>query len=426
MATTVNPKRSNQCATCKLSNEKGHVVAICVGCSQTFCTLHYPQHRQMIEARFDRLLDQHARFHQDLIQTEDKDPFQLMQEIDEWQTEMIDAITTIATKAKQNLTKTLNKDKEEVKRKFEALTDTLRVQKSNSGYHENDVEQWKQQLIELEQQLQQQQTSNNIKSRIQLKLNRSIDFTKLIEIHAIPNAQSIPPTAHPPKQHLFLGGTLLNDKQYQVKLNEFYGKHDQQWVLIYKATRDGSASTAFHKACDGKGPTITIFQSEQGAYLFGGYTAIPWSSELAVKSDATAFLFTLTNPHNLPATNFLIDKQKQHEAITRSPETGPIFGRSSSSVSSLSLFASLSSSSLFASLSSSDFAVSASLSLRSSSSDFSDFAVSVSASALSLKGKVLVFIGFPRVYVDSSGYGCNTFVGLDRCLCKEIEVYGLH
>ncbi|CAF1460978.1 unnamed protein product [Didymodactylos carnosus] len=111
-----------------------------------------------------------------------------------------------------------------------------------------------------------------------------------------------------------------------MTLNEFYGNQNQRWILMYKGTRDGFTPTRFHQACDGKGPTITVFQSQQGGYLFGGYTSIPWSSQNAVKADSKAFLFTLTNPHNLPATKFHIDKTNPHNAITHTPNTGPTFG----------------------------------------------------------------------------------------------------
>ncbi|CAF1656610.1 unnamed protein product [Didymodactylos carnosus] len=98
MATSVtNPK---ECATCKELQEKGRGVMICAGCSQIFCNKHYPQHRQMIDKQFDRLIEQHALFQQDLHQTPSKTPSQLTQEIDEWQQEMFDQIMKIVTAAK--------------------------------------------------------------------------------------------------------------------------------------------------------------------------------------------------------------------------------------------------------------------------------------------------------------------------------------
>ena len=46
----------------------------------------------------------------------------------------------------------------------------------------------------------------------------------------------------------FLDGTLAAG--YKAKLNEFYGKKDQRWSLIYKVSRDGFDAAAFHRLCD--------------------------------------------------------------------------------------------------------------------------------------------------------------------------------
>ncbi|CAF1599723.1 unnamed protein product [Rotaria magnacalcarata] len=60
---------------------------------------------------------------------------------------------------------------------------------------------------------------------------------------------------------------------HKRKLNEFYGKVNQRWDLIYKVTRDGLDADAFHSRCNNRGPNMTIIQSNIN-FLFGGYTAI--------------------------------------------------------------------------------------------------------------------------------------------------------
>ncbi|CAF1628592.1 unnamed protein product [Rotaria magnacalcarata] len=72
---------------------------------------------------------------------------------------------------------------------------------------------------------------------------------------------------------LFPNGTLLRF-EHKKKLNHSYGKTNQQWELIYKATHDGFDANTFHARCNNKGPTISIIQSNNN-FLFGGYTAIP-------------------------------------------------------------------------------------------------------------------------------------------------------
>lgn len=49
--------------------------------------------------------------------------------------------------------------------------------------------------------------------------------------------------------------------------------------LLYRSTRDGSNSLAFHSKCDGIPNTVTLIQSLNG-HVFGGFTRIPWSIEV--------------------------------------------------------------------------------------------------------------------------------------------------
>ncbi|CAF1174164.1 unnamed protein product [Adineta steineri] len=102
----------------------------------------------------------------------------------------------------------------------------------------------------------------------------------------------------------FQNGTLLRP-EHKVKLNMFYGKINQKWELIYKATRDGFDASAFHSCCNNEGPTITIIQSSNSS-IFGGYTSVSWTSSEKRENDETAFLFTLINPHNILPTKYTI------------------------------------------------------------------------------------------------------------------------
>lgn len=123
----------------------------------------------------------------------------------------------------------------------------------------------------------------------------------------------------------FPDSTLLEPKQ-KFKLNEFYGKLDQRWILLYKASRDGFDEGSFHALCDNQGPTMTIILSNNN-YLFGGYTAIPWTSDNgSYKNDSTAFLFTLTNPHQIPPTKYLIRSGNTQYAVYHHPSYGSTFG----------------------------------------------------------------------------------------------------
>jgi hypothetical protein len=98
-----------------------------------------------------------------------------------------------------------------------------------------------------------------------------------------------------------------------------------KFQLLYKATLNGFAAADFHKLCDNKGPTLTVIRSTNG-YLFGGFTPLNWDSTTNTsKNHAEGFIFTLTNPHNIPPTKYPRNPQNTC-AIYCDASYGPTFG----------------------------------------------------------------------------------------------------
>ena len=52
-----------------------------------------------------------------------------------------------------------------------------------------------------------------------------------------------------------------------------------EWLLLYRASRDGFNGSAFHERCDNIGPTVTVVKS--GSNVFGGFTERAWASKIA-------------------------------------------------------------------------------------------------------------------------------------------------
>ncbi|CAF3325934.1 unnamed protein product [Rotaria socialis] len=124
------------------------------------------------------------------------------------------------------------------------------------------------------------------------------------------------------KAALFPDDTLLTIEQMQ-KLNEFYGKANQMWALIYKATRDGFDGPTFHRLCDNQGATIVIIRSS-GGYLFGGYAAQSWNSAGSYINAINSFLFLLTNANGSQPTKFPYNNNGH--ALHGNNAYGPTFG----------------------------------------------------------------------------------------------------
>lgn len=110
-----------------------------------------------------------------------------------------------------------------------------------------------------------------------------------------------------------------NREKWKISL---YMAHVSQ--LIYYFLRDGFGTADFHRCCDSKGPTLSVIQST-GGYLFGGYTPLSWNGTNTFKNCSESFIFTLTNPHNIPPTKYHRNPQSQ-SAIYCDPAYGPTFG----------------------------------------------------------------------------------------------------
>ncbi|CAF1123514.1 unnamed protein product [Adineta ricciae] len=120
-------------------------------------------------------------------------------------------------------------------------------------------------------------------------------------------------------------GTNILSVEYQQQLNNLFGCENQQWQLIYSASRDGYTAKAFHQICDSCWPTMTVIRSKNG-FIFGGFTTVAWSSTTQYRADALAFLFTLKNPHNIEPTKYVIREQAIRFAVSHLAKDGPIFG----------------------------------------------------------------------------------------------------
>jgi len=88
--------------------------------------------------------------------------------------------------------------------------------------------------------------------------------------------------------------------------------------VLYTASKDGDSAKNFHRACDGKGPTIVIAETKSGN-VFGGYTDQNWA-HAGWRSSETSFLFSLRPKMK----KYGIRDGKQRKAIFAGD--GPIFG----------------------------------------------------------------------------------------------------
>jgi hypothetical protein len=70
---------------------------------------------------------------------------------------------------------------------------------------------------------------------------------------------------------LFFDSLCTNDPREKAYLHKLLNNRMLVMSLIYRGSRDGWKSADFHKLCDDKSPTISLFNVKDGPCI-GGYT----------------------------------------------------------------------------------------------------------------------------------------------------------
>ena len=64
--------------------------------------------------------------------------------------------------------------------------------------------------------------------------------------------------------------------------------------LLYRGSRDGYNSKAFHTLCDGKSKTLILIKSWEHEKVFGGWVSVEWQDCGAYLEDPEAFIFSVS------------------------------------------------------------------------------------------------------------------------------------
>jgi hypothetical protein len=107
---------------------------------------------------------------------------------------------------------------------------------------------------------------------------------------------------------------------------EFRGK---RFSLLLRKSRDGYSNSEFHRRCDGHANTLIVYLDTNGN-IFGAFTPVEWESPTNAKYKADdslkSFIFTLKNPHNIPARKWKLLAEMKQYAIMCGSGYGPCFG----------------------------------------------------------------------------------------------------
>ncbi|KAF2068574.1 hypothetical protein CYY_010101 [Polysphondylium violaceum] len=117
-----------------------------------------------------------------------------------------------------------------------------------------------------------------------------------------------------------LKGRFISQHLFTQYLN--YQSYSHKDIQQASETNKFSGS-AFHSACDGKGPTITVIETTDGC-IFGGYNSQSWNDRGKYYGDNKCFIFTLVNKHGIEPTKYFPETDTYYVGST--PSQGPVFG----------------------------------------------------------------------------------------------------
>jgi hypothetical protein len=143
-----------------------------------------------------------------------------------------------------------------------------------------------------------------------------------IDLQKLKDATALLTLALPPSPS---GWNSVIVPDFPVLFEEFRQK---KFTLLWRGSRDGFGTTTFHKRCDGHANTLTVILDTDGN-IFGGFTPLEWGCNSYEKADPSlkSFLFTLKNPHNVPARRFALKaEEKNYAAIYCHSNYGSCFG----------------------------------------------------------------------------------------------------
>lgn len=140
---------SDQCSIC----QKGGGKCICGGCRNYFCVKHFDEHRKELSKRFD---DDIVRTHDEFVEQINKisgrdcTASKLLEEIDRWETLALNKVHQAAERAREQLIQVVAHEKSKLKNDFERITKEIHDRLGELNFDENDIENLRQRLNEMQ------------------------------------------------------------------------------------------------------------------------------------------------------------------------------------------------------------------------------------------------------------------------------------
>jgi hypothetical protein len=131
---------------------------------------------------------------------------------------------------------------------------------------------------------------------------------------------------------LNIDSIIINQKHIALFVNWIDRKEEKyikgfpyEFNLLYRASRDGNTTAAFHAKCDNKGATIVIANIRNSKQIVGGYNPLFWDSSSSDRSTKDSFIFSIADKNNLQNASVVYSKGDQF-SVRGYASNGPLFG----------------------------------------------------------------------------------------------------
>ncbi|CAF4517925.1 unnamed protein product [Rotaria sp. Silwood2] len=170
---------SNLCSICSKPSAR----RFCIGCKKYFCPKDFKEHEQQLSIKFDNEI---VRSHDgllDQIQKLEKSnslSLDLSDQIEKWKNTTISKVKKAAEKAQRDLNELIDKQRTTIIKQLEPITKEIRCRQEEENFVENDIDELRQKINEIQQNLE-QFTQKDATKTIRIE-NDQIDWNRLIYI----------------------------------------------------------------------------------------------------------------------------------------------------------------------------------------------------------------------------------------------------
>lgn len=170
-------KNSRQCSKCKDNVGSFN----CEGCKEIFCTRHSLEHRQQLNNQFEQLMTginvivQQAQDNKQQNESFKKD---FHDQIEDWENNMIEQIRERGKQLHQQLDELVTNRNKTIINTTQSLANEVRERHEKEDFLEHNIEQIKQNISQLEEEINNSTKQSDIK--LHIESNNAIDWNHLI------------------------------------------------------------------------------------------------------------------------------------------------------------------------------------------------------------------------------------------------------